>query len=134
MIVVDTNTVAYLYLPNRHTPAIETLLRLDSNWAAPMLWRSEMRNILALYLRKDILGIDDALDIQYQAEILLSDNEYEVNSNSVLPLTKQSNCSAYDCEFISLAKSLSTKLITFDKKLINAFPEIACTASEFISL
>ncbi|MEN9805867.1 MAG: hypothetical protein RL756_375, partial [Pseudomonadota bacterium] len=55
MIVADSNVVAYLYLPGEHTAAAERLLEREPDWAAPILWRSEFRNILAGYLRrKDI--------------------------------------------------------------------------------
>ncbi len=47
MIVVDTNVLASLYLPGEHTTAAEILLTRGPNWAAPILWRSEFRNILA---------------------------------------------------------------------------------------
>ncbi len=47
MIVVDSNVLAYLYLPGEYTAAAEVLLEHDSDWAAPILWRSEFRNILA---------------------------------------------------------------------------------------
>jgi predicted nucleic acid-binding protein len=132
MIVVDTNTIAYLYLPTEYTSDVESLLDLDSHWTAPLLWRSEFRNILSLYIRKNIIDMDTALQMQSQAERQLANNEYAVNSTSVLMLAKESGCSAYDCEFISVAKSLNTSLITADKKLINNFPNIAMTAKDFI--
>ncbi len=50
MIVVDTNVIAYLYLSNERSQQVERLLEKDSEWAAPLLWRSELRNVLALYL------------------------------------------------------------------------------------
>ena len=53
MIVADTNTIAYLYLPSDYSDDVETLLLKDSHWIAPLLWRSELRNILTLYLRKN---------------------------------------------------------------------------------
>lgn len=134
MIVVDTNTIAYLYLPTEYTTDVETLLEEDSHWVAPMLWRSEFRNILALYVRKNIIDFDTALQMQAQAEKQLADNEYSVNSTIVLALAKESGCSAYDCEFISIAKSLNSKLVTADKKLITAFPGIAMTARDYLSI
>lgn len=47
MIVVDSNVIAYLYLQGEHTAAAERLLLHEPDWAAPALWRSEFRNILA---------------------------------------------------------------------------------------
>ena len=52
MIVVDTNVIAYLLIPGQHTAAARGTLARDAEWAAPLLWRSELRNVLALYLRK----------------------------------------------------------------------------------
>lgn len=132
MIVVDTNTIAYLYLPTSETPSVEKLLALDSEWVAPHLWRSEFRNILALYIRKEIVEFETACQIQRQAETLMTGSEYEIDSLSVLRLTQKSACSAYDCEFIILAQNLGKKLVTADKKLIKAFPDTAITARGFI--
>lgn len=52
--------------------------------------------------------------------------EFEVDSASVLTLVRGSDCSAYDCVFVVLAKQLRTVLLTMDKRLLQAFPE--CTA------
>lgn len=125
MIVVDSNVLAYLYLPGRHTAAAEALLEKDPDWASPVLWRSEFRNILTGYLRRGDLTFDHALAIQREAEDLLRGAEYEVDSQSVLGLVRASDCSAYDCEFIALARSLGTRLATMDGKLLRGFPDIA---------
>ncbi|MCX7155757.1 MAG: type II toxin-antitoxin system VapC family toxin [Rhodocyclales bacterium] len=125
MIVVDTNVLAYLYLPGEYTHAAEALLERDSNWAAPVLWRSEFRNILAGYLRRGSLSFEQAHGIQREAEHLLAGAEYEVDSLSVLQRVRDSDCSAYDCEFIVLAETLGTKLVTMDAKLLRAFPRTA---------
>jgi predicted nucleic acid-binding protein len=134
MIVTDTNTIAYLYLPTDQTDNVVSLLHTDSQWIAPLLWRSELRNVLAMYVRKSIIDLSTAMAIQAQAEQQLADNEYTVNSMDVLTLAQQSGCSAYDCEFVSLATSLSLKLITGDQKLIQTFPNIAMTACEYLRL
>lgn len=125
MIVVDTNILAYLYLPTEYTSQAEALLVEDAQWLAPMLWRSEFRNILALYLRKSLLTFDQSLAIQQEAESLLQENEYLVHSSDVLQLVQQSDCSAYDCEFVALAQSLKLPLITQDRKILRNFPETA---------
>ena len=122
MIVVDSNVIAYLYLPGDFTDAAEALLTRDSEWAAPLLWRSEFRNILAGYLRRKSLSFQQAAALQGEAEALLAGGEYEVDSISVLELVRDSDCSAYDCEFIALAEKLDVKLVTMDKKLLKAFP------------
>ncbi|MCB1037016.1 MAG: type II toxin-antitoxin system VapC family toxin, partial [Acidobacteria bacterium] len=94
MIVVDTNVLAYLYLPTVHTPDAEALYQEDPDWAAPILWRSEFRNLLAGYMRRGTLPFEKARDLQLEAESLLAGNEYEVGSQRVLELVRDSDCSA----------------------------------------
>ena len=122
MIVVDSNVLAYLYLPGDRTADAEALLELDPDWAAPVLWRSEFRNILAGYLRRKTITFDQACSLQNEAQSLLAGSEFDVESQAVLELVRDSACSAYDCEFIALAIKLNTKLVTEDKKLLRAFP------------
>lgn len=129
MIVVDSNVLAYLYLPGEYTDAAEALLEEDSDWAAPILWRSEFRNILAGYMRRKAISFEQASSLQREAEGLLEGAEFEVESSTVLELVRDSDCSAYDCEFIALAMRLDTKLVTMDKKLLRAFPKRAIALS-----
>ena len=129
MIVVDSNVLAYLYLPGEYTAAAEALLEQDSDWAAPILWRSEFRNILAGYLRRKAITFEQAISLQREAESLLEGAEFELESLAVLELVRDSDCSAYDCEFIALAMRLDTTLVTMDKKLLRAFPKRAIALS-----
>ncbi len=125
MIVVDTNVLAYLYIPGPYTAAAEALLERDSQWCAPILWRSEFRNILAGYMRRSAITFEQAVSLQTEAESLLAGGEYELESRAVLELVRDSDCSAYDCEFVALATKLDTKLFTMDKKILRAFPNRA---------
>ncbi len=133
MIVVDTNIISYLYITGDRSQQSEDLLSSDSNWVAPILWRSEFRNVLAQYLRKNLLNIDEILLIIQQAEKLLTDHEYEISSAHIMQLVKSSQCSAYDCEFVALAQYLDVPLITTDKKILREFPEIAQTAESYLA-
>lgn len=129
MIVVDSNVLAYLYLPGEYTAAAEALLEQDPEWAAPILWRSEFRNILVGYMRRKAISFEQANSLQREVENLLDGSEFEVDSLSVFELARDSDCSAYDCEFVALAMKLDTKLVTMDKKLLRAFPKRAIALS-----
>src|SRR5688572_29978683 len=118
MIVVDTNIIASLYLENPHREEIEALLRKDSHWLAPRLWRSELRNVLALYIRQGMMRVEQALDIMTASEEFMRSVALESTSIDILTLAHDSGCSAYDCEFVALARDLGTVLITFDRKLL----------------
>ena len=124
MIVVDTNVIAYLYLPSEHTGRTEALLARDPEWVLPALWRSEFRNLLAGYLRRGTLTLAEARAILAEAEALVDGCEYDVASDRVLALVHTSTCSAYDCEFVALAQQLGVRLVTADAKLRRAFPDL----------
>lgn len=122
MIVVDTNVLAYFLLPCEFSRQAEGLFERDPDWAASILWRSEFRNLLAGHLRRKALTFDEMLRVQAEAESMLRGSEYEVDSQRVLELVRDSDCSAYDCEFVALAIRMDATLVTMDKKLLRAFP------------
>jgi len=133
MIVVDTNIIGYLYLSSERSEQAERALLIDPEWVAPVLWRSEFRNVLALYIRKGILALEDAIQIMEEAASLMQGGEYEVTSYQVLQLVKESSCSAYDCEFIALARDLNVPLLTVDKQILKQFPDDAISLDEYTS-
>ncbi len=122
MIVVDTNIIVYLYVETEYSKHAESLYRRDSDWAVPLLWRSEFRNVLAQLIKKDKLRLDHALHIFYEARQIVSGKEFQSDTEGVLELAVESGCSAYDGEFVRLAQYFDTKLITMDKKLLSSFP------------
>ena len=132
MIVADTNLIGYLLMNTPHSEVAQRVLQKDSEWVAPHLWRSEFRNVLALYVRQGLLTLDGALEILDGALELMTEREYEVASYHVLRLAHKSNCTAYDCEFIALAEDLQVSLITSDKKLLKAFPNRAVAPKIFV--
>jgi predicted nucleic acid-binding protein len=133
VIVVDTNVIAYLLLGGEKTPQARGALREDPVWAAPILWRSEFRSVLAMYLRQGQLVLSDALELVAEAESLLSGSEYRVESGQVLSLVAVSPCSAYDCEFVALAQELGVPLVTSDRQILEAFPSVAVAVDSFSS-
>ncbi|HSQ16059.1 MAG TPA: type II toxin-antitoxin system VapC family toxin [Anaerolineales bacterium] len=131
MIVIDTNIIGYLYLSSEHSIRVEAALLRDPEWCAPLLWRSELRNVLAFYLRKNLLSLPEAQQIMEEAIQRLQGREYEIVSHQVLALAAESSCSAYDCEFVALAQDLDVHLVTTDKQILTQFPHIALSLEEF---
>jgi predicted nucleic acid-binding protein len=52
-------------------------------------------------------------------------------SDLVLDLVAASDCSAYDCEYVALAKHINVKLVTSDDKILRNFPETAIELATF---
>lgn len=121
MIVADTNLIAYLLIRGQHTGEAEAVYRKDPQWSAPLLWRSEFRNVLVFYLHRGLMGIDAALETMEQAQQLMWGQEFEVESSRVLRLAAHAGCPAYDCEFVALAEDLNVPLVTSDRALIAEF-------------
>ncbi|MCH8487900.1 MAG: type II toxin-antitoxin system VapC family toxin [Candidatus Cyclonatronum sp.] len=130
MIVVDNNILAHFWLPSEHSMHCEELFRWDPEWVAPVLWKSEFRNVITLYLRKNLIDLPDAIRITEKAAMQMQEREFHVNSVQVYSLAVKSGCSAYDCEFVSLAEELDVKLITFDKQILRAFPNRAAKPTD----
>ena len=130
MIVVDTNVLAALLLPSDQTSAAVALHARDPEWAAPPLWRSELRSVLVQNVRADRLDLTAANHVmQLALEAIV--HEHEALSSEVLELALASSCSPYDCEFVAVARALSVPLATLDRALLRAFPDLAVTPADF---
>jgi predicted nucleic acid-binding protein len=132
MIVVDTNIVCHYWIPTSHSPDAEKALAKDPDWIVPLLWRSEFRNALAGALRQKLITIDVANDIIDKAERRFANRESAVSSRAVLGLVARSRCSAYDCEFLALAREQRVPLITMDRQILRHFPSIAISLEKFV--
>ncbi len=132
MIVVDTAVIAYLYLAGARSAQAERALVKDPQWSAPLLWRSELRNILAHYMRGGELGLEQAQQIMDAAIELMHRHEYKVSSIRVLNLVAASVCSAYACAFVGLAQDLGIPLVTVDADILVQFPQTAVSLDVFV--
>ena len=133
MIVVDTNLVAALLLATPDRTVAEAVLARDPRWAAPLLWRSELRNILARAVRRSELSALGAELLCARARALLAGREHLVEDAAVLRCAAASGCTAYDGEFVALAEKLAVPLVTFDRQVLAAFPGTAIHPQQFAS-
>jgi predicted nucleic acid-binding protein len=133
VIVVDVNLIAYLLIDGEQTRDAEAVLGADPDWAAPLLWRSEWRSVLAGYLRRGSIDRAGALQCLEAAETLVRGREYLVDGARVMQLVEASSCSAYDCEYVALADTLDVPLLTYDRGVLRDFPSRTSTPRTYLS-
>jgi predicted nucleic acid-binding protein len=134
MIVIDSNILAYLCLPGEFSQLASVAYQKDPHWIAPLLWQSEFRNILAAYLRRNLIDLKTAHLTMNYALGLMRQTEFGVISSHVLELVVASKCSSYDCEYVALAQSYNVPLITMDKQILAQFPQVAVKLDEFVGV
>jgi predicted nucleic acid-binding protein len=125
VIVVDTNVIAYCWLRGDRSDQAHRLRRLDADWHVPALWRSEFRNVLAGYLRDGSLTASQVREVMTRAETALAGREHYLPSGNVFDVIERTRLSAYDAEFVALAEILGVTLVTEDRAIVRAFPDLA---------
>ncbi|MGH7935720.1 MAG: type II toxin-antitoxin system VapC family toxin [Chthoniobacterales bacterium] len=129
---MDTNIICLRWLPASETAWADALLQRDPEWATALLWRWEFRNALTGYIRRGTLTTKTAATICGQAESSMSRHEMDASADEVFDLVSKSTCTAYDCEFVAIAREHGLRLITADRHILREFPHIAVTISEFL--
>ena len=130
MIVADTNLIVYLFITGDQTSLAQKVLDLDPQWIVPPLWQSEFRNVLAASMRRGMTLLE-AKQIMEDALQTLEKRQIMPANEKILELIAESDCTAYDCEFIALAKQLGIPVVTADKQLVRQFPDWAISLEEF---
>ncbi|MCC7010373.1 MAG: type II toxin-antitoxin system VapC family toxin [Acidobacteria bacterium] len=126
--VIDTNVIAYLLLG---TEAFVDEARLCFEHVAtplaPAHWEAELTNVLWMATRAGVLAPGDAparlglarrLGIESVATATLL--------QGALLRSIDSGVTVYDTLFVELAARTASPLVTFDKTVLKAFPELAC--------
>ena len=125
MIVVDTNAMIYLLTGVGPGEEAAEHLSRDPEWAAPALLMSELRNVVVRLVRAGRMDMADATAICRDAQDILGDRMACVPSGPVLELAMKEGLSAYDAEFVVLARRLNVPLLTADRALQEAAPDVA---------
>jgi predicted nucleic acid-binding protein len=125
MIVVDSNVIAYCWIRGERTALAHRLRGIDADWHAPVLWRSELRNILTGYRRDGSLAGEQVRRVMAAAEAGLAGREHHLPSDRVFAVTERYRLSAYDAEFVALAEILGVPLVTEDRAILKCWPDRA---------
>jgi predicted nucleic acid-binding protein len=126
-VIVDTNVVAYYLLATE--PFVEEVRafwhrRLDL--AAPTVWEAEVSNVLWMAARKGVIDNHTALRrLALAARLGIRSVPTRRLWRGALTRALNSNIAAYDTLFVELAVRERKPLVTFDGKLLAAFPDVA---------
>ena len=129
MIVVNGSVlVGFVLPPDAYHEDARACRDRDPDWHAPFLARTEFRSVAAGYLRRG-----EALDTLLEAAALavLSVRAHHLTDAEVFAVLQSAPLSAYDAEYVALARRLGCKLVTTDREVLKAFPQLAVRLSEY---
>ena len=133
MIVVDTNVIHYCWVRGQNTEIAQAVRVRDPEWHAPILWRSEMRNVLTAYFRRKLLSRAQLGDVLEAAGGSMAEREHLVADELVLDVVAKTALTAYDAEFVALASALDVPLVTADRAILRASPGRAVSMQAFLA-
>ncbi len=125
MIVVDTNVMVQLVIGGEEGTDSTLLLERDDQWAAPEIIMSELRNVLVGFVRRQAITPDQAKTMIGYASEVLENRILSVDSSQVIDVALECGLTAYDAEFVSLARALNLPLATRDNGILRGAPDVA---------
>ncbi len=130
MIVADVNLPIYLFVNGPFTSLAAEVLARDPFWVIPPCYRYELLNVIATHIRKNEFDVAEGLrvirEIARTVEVRTDPDRAEV-----LRLSVVSRIATYDCEYVALADELGTRVVTKDRKMLQAFPGITISLEDF---
>jgi predicted nucleic acid-binding protein len=125
--VIDTNVLAYYALST--APFHEEVSELFSSpleLSAPDSWYSELLNVVWQAVRFQGITLEHGLELLEDVESLVNWSvPVGLLWREALACAAEYNCSTYDTLFVVLAERENSNLLTYDQRLLTAFPEIA---------
>ena len=134
MLLVDTNVVAYLLIAGDHTEAAQQLRRRDPDWRSEAFLLVEFTNVLASSVATKRMTFGLAENVLGKAVALFDGKLRSMPPASVLAAAVRHGVSAYDACFLALAKAIGLTVVTEDKKLRTAAPDLTRSLAEALAL
>lgn len=133
MIIVDTNAVFHFFASKKQEGQdMKNVYELDKHWIVPYLFWYELLNVFCSQIKYASMTLERAQELYEMVRVFFYDRVYSSNPQKVLNIAVESECSVYDCEFVAIAIDFGIPLITYDKKILKTFSNIAMTADTFI--
>ncbi len=126
--VVDTNVIAYLLVGTaafvqESRACFERLVTP----LAPAHWEAELANVVWMAVKAGVVSAADApVRLGLARRLGIESIATSTLSQGALLRAIESGVSVYDTLFVELAARSACPLVTFDKAVLKAFPDIAC--------
>jgi len=133
--VVDTNVLAYYALSTPpFSEEVSDLLSKSFELIAPDSWYPEFLSVVWQSIRFQGISLDHGFELLEEVESLLN---WSIPVwflwREALVVAEEYSCSTYDTLFVVLAERERCNLLTYDQKLLTAFPEIAKRPDQVLS-
>lgn len=132
MIVVDTNVMVGLLVDEEVTSRASHVLAFDDEWSAPPILPIEFRNALLRYVRRGDFTAEQAKRMVGDADAILAGRVYGMPGAAVIDTALECGLTAYDAEFVALARALGVTLVTMDSAVLRGAPDVAVPLEEFV--
>jgi len=132
MIPVDANILAYYFIESPFTELARQVFAKDKEWVVPSLWQHEFLSVLLKIARQGSQSEANLLTIWENANALIEGNEKEVDMQQAFHLAIQHHVSSYDAQYLTLAQTLGIPLVTEDRKLRQAAPDLTVSMQDFL--
>ena len=125
MIVVDTNVMTHLLMGGERGSDAALLFEQDPEWAAPVILTSELRNVLLGFVRQGVLCPEQSKAMSDDAAAILGNRVATVSGDQVFDVALECVLTAYDAEFVVLARTLGVRLVTLDGAILQGAVDVA---------
>jgi predicted nucleic acid-binding protein len=125
--VVDTNVVAYYLLADADSAEeSRAFWRSAAELLAPSSWEAELANVISMAVRAGrIAAAEGTIKLELAARLGIHSVAARALWQGALARALASDVPVYDTLFVELAAREDVPLVTFDRKLLAAYPAIA---------
>jgi predicted nucleic acid-binding protein len=133
--VVDTNVVAYYLLATEpFVDEVQAFWHRSLDLAAPTLWEAEVSNVLWMAARTGLIDKPMALQrLVWASRLGIRSVPTRRLWRGALARALNANVAADDTLFVELAVREQKPLVTFDAKLLAAFPNVAVRPNALVA-
>jgi predicted nucleic acid-binding protein len=131
VIVADVNLICYLLIQGKHTALAERVYARDRRWIAPRYHRFELLNVLSNNVRFSGMPREHALAVWNRAFRIVPGFSVEPDPIDVFNASADLGLTTYDCEYLVLARMRKLRVVTADKKMVEAAPDLAVSMEDF---